>query len=143
MISQGIIHQRESLKLKTNDGLGIQKWLICCLPLGYMGTHLPCARITYGPFSVKYLNTPLYNQYKSSARTRKESKSLQMPGRPSVNSDWPDQLNPESSVWTAAAELVCYDAAPLVLLHQGLLQRTAPFMIARKTRNRFVPARTA
>lgn len=58
MISQGIIHQRESLKLKTNDGIGTQKWLICSLPLGGMGTHLPCACVTYGPFTVNYLNTP-------------------------------------------------------------------------------------
>lgn len=45
MIRQGIIHHRESLKLKTNDGIGIQKWIICSFFLGCMGTHLPCVYI--------------------------------------------------------------------------------------------------
>lgn len=28
---------------KTNDGIGRQKWVICCFPLGYMRTPLPWA----------------------------------------------------------------------------------------------------
>lgn len=31
------------IEQKTNDGIGIQEWVICCPPLGHMRTQLPSA----------------------------------------------------------------------------------------------------